>query len=97
MKYNIKLKFAYNNIILKIDPIILRINPIDSMKKETEINIIFCKWDNKYISYHQFYKNEIAQFLINNNFVTLIKQDTSNLYYSKYTFQLTPKSLLELL
>lgn len=88
MKYNIKLKFVYNNIILKV-------NPINNIK--TKINIIFCKWDTRYISYHQFYKNEIAQFLINNNFVILIKQDTSTLYYSKYTFQLTSKSLLEVL
>jgi hypothetical protein len=59
--------------------------------------IIFQLHDDCYRTIYKFCQNNIANFLEVNGYVTIITKYAFNDRYSNYTFQLTSKSLLEVL
>lgn len=59
--------------------------------------ILFQLHDDCYRTICKFCENDIANFLEDNGYVIIITKDVYNDKHGNYTFQLTPKSLLEVL
>lgn len=62
-----------------------------------EVTIIFQLHDDCYRAIFKFCENDIANYLENNGYITIISKDVYNEKYAHYSFQLTPKAILELL
>lgn len=86
MSYEVVIDKDYNNNIY-IQMLPLRFGTV---------GIIFHK-NNNYTSHHIYYRREIIKILTDNEFIIILKEDIFNNSYSKYTLQLTTKSLLEAL
>lgn len=91
MNYIIKFKQSHVN-----NYIIAHIHDIDE-SVHCGIGIIFQLHDDCYRTIYKFCENNIADFLKDNGYVTIISKDVYNEKNGNYTFQLTPKSLLEVL